>query len=77
MTGPIDKEQARHEAYMYRLLAEILDDKYLVANSFFKGGTCARMLGYLDRFSVDLDFDIKKDVDKKSLEKFFILYLRI
>ena len=72
MTGPINKEQARHEAYMYRLLAEILDDKYLVANSFFKGGTCARMLGYLDRFSVDLDFDIKGDVDKKKFRE--ILY---
>jgi predicted nucleotidyltransferase component of viral defense system len=72
MVGPINKEQARHEAYMYRLLAEILDDKYLVANSFFKGGTCARMLGYLDRFSVDLDFDIKKDVDKKKFRE--ILY---
>ena len=72
MAGPINKEQARHEAYMYRLLAEILDDKYLVANSFFKGGTCARMLGYLDRFSVDLDFDIKKDVDKKKFRE--ILY---
>jgi len=69
MTGPINKEQARHEAYMYRLLAEILDDKYLVANSFFKGGTCARMLGYLDRFSVDLDFEIKRDVDKKKFKE--------
>lgn len=63
--GPTNKEQARHEAYMYRLLAEILDDKYLAINVFFKGGTCARMLGYLDRFSVDLDFDVKEDVDKK------------
>jgi len=70
--GPINKEQARHEAYMYRLLAEILDNRYLVANSFFKGGTCARMLGYLDRFSVDLDFDIKKDADKKKFRE--ILY---
>jgi len=72
MAGPINKEQSRHEAYMYRLLTEILDNKYLVANSFFKGGTCARMLGYLDRFSVDLDFDIKKDVDKKRFRE--ILY---
>ena len=72
MVGPINKEQSRHEAYMYRLLAEILDNKYLVANSFFKGGTCARMLGYLDRFSVDLDFDVKKNIDKKKFRE--ILY---
>ena len=63
--GATNKEQARHEAYMYRLLVEILDDKYLAANVFFKGGTCARMLEYLDRFSVDLDFDIKEGADKK------------
>jgi len=24
---------------------------------YFKGGTCAALLGWLDRFSVDLDFD--------------------
>ena len=64
--GPFNKEQARHEAYMHRLLVEILDDKYLASNLFFKGGTCARMLGYLDRFSVDLDFDFKKSADKKK-----------
>lgn len=63
--GPTDKKQARHEAYMYRLLAEILDDRYITANSFFKGGTCARMLGYLDRFSIDLDFDIEIAADRK------------
>ena len=64
--GPTNKKQARHEAYMYRLLIEVLDDKYLAINSFFKGGTCARMLGYLDRFSIDLDFDVKKSADKKK-----------
>lgn len=62
----INKEQARHEAYMHRLLVEILDDKYLALSVFFKGGTCARMLGYLDRFSVDLDFDVKENIDKKK-----------
>lgn len=40
----INKEQARHEAYMHRLFIEILDDKYLALNVFFKGGTCARGL---------------------------------
>lgn len=31
----------------------------------FKGGTCASMLGWLDRFSVDLDFDYAGD--KKNI----------
>ena len=63
------REQAKHEAQMHRLLTEILDDKNLALNIFFKGGTCARMLGFLDRFSVDLDFDLKEGADKKELKK--------
>ena len=35
------------------------------------GGTCASMLGYLDRFSVDLDFDILKKADEVKLRKAF------
>jgi len=61
-----DKNQIRHEIQIQRLLSEILDDNYLAVNAFFKGGTCARMLGFLDRFSVDLDFDLKEKADKKE-----------
>jgi hypothetical protein len=39
-------------------LIEIVDRPALAAQLVFKGGTCAAMLGYLDRFSVDLDFDL-------------------
>ena len=52
------KEQALHKSVLIRVLSHILDDTFLSQNLFFKGGTCASMLGYLDRFSVDLDFDI-------------------
>ncbi len=72
----MNKEQARHEAYMYRLLAEIFDNKLLAANVFFKGGTCARMLGHLDRFSVDLDFDLKERIDKKALRNSLYLIFK-
>ena len=65
----INKEITRHEAYLHRLLTEILDDKYLSLNVFFKGGTCARMLGFLDRFSVDLDFDLGKQAEKDKCRK--------
>jgi len=51
---------------MFRLLAEIADDSVLAQELYFKGGTCAQMLGYLDRFSVDLDFDLKEE--KKTRE---------
>jgi predicted nucleotidyltransferase component of viral defense system len=67
--APQNKQQARHENFMYRLLIEMLDDKYLAVNSFFKGGTCAKMLGFLDRFSVDLDFDLSEKIDKKKARK--------
>lgn len=63
------KQSIRHEMYMYRLLSEILDNKYLAVNLFFKGGTCARMLGFLDRFSVDLDFDLSPNADKKKCKE--------
>lgn len=70
--APKNKQQARHENFMYRLLIEILDNKYLANNVFFKGGTCAKMLGFLDRFSIDLDFDLSDNADKEKCRE--ILY---
>ena len=51
-------EDIIHKTYLDRLLIEIIDNYYLSQALAFKGGTCASMLGYLDRFSVDLDFDL-------------------
>lgn len=50
-------KDALHKAWLYRVLSGIYDDAVLADTLYFKGGTCAAMLGYLDRFSVDLDFD--------------------
>jgi predicted nucleotidyltransferase component of viral defense system len=50
---------------------EIIDRPVLAHNLAFKGGTCASMLGYLDRFSVDLDFDILKNADEIVLRNEF------
>ena len=50
-------KEAIHKAWLYRLLAEIYDNQILAELLYFKGGTCAAMLGWLDRFSIDLDFD--------------------
>ena len=65
-----------HKAWLYRVLEGIASDKYLSGVLYFKGGTCASMLGWLDRFSVDLDFDYGgklEDVQKtrNSLEAIF------
>ncbi|MBU4580315.1 nucleotidyl transferase AbiEii/AbiGii toxin family protein [Patescibacteria group bacterium] len=65
-----------HKAWLYRLLSAIYDNKTLASSLYFKGGTCAAMLGFLDRFSVDLDFDYTGEKEKikmlkKELENIF------
>lgn len=65
------EELARHKAQLFRLLSEILDNPKLSTKMYFKGGTCAKMLGWLDRFSVDLDFDLDESADKDIFRKEF------
>lgn len=62
------REDANHKAQLFRLLTEILDSS-ITKSIYFKGGNAAAMLGFLDRFSVDLDFDLKRKVDKKMIDK--------
>ena len=57
----IRPEDLLHKSHLNRLLIEIVDEPLLAQSLAFKGGTCAAMLGYLDRFSVDLDFDVIGD----------------
>ncbi len=69
-------KDAVHKAWLYRLLTGIYNDAFLADQLYFKGGTCAAMLGYLDRFSVDLDFDFVRDKStvpetRKHLEQVF------
>ena len=69
-------QDAKHQDWLYRVLISFYDDPYLARLLYFKGGTCAAMLGRLDRFSVDLDFDLaQKESDvaevKKRMEKIF------
>lgn len=70
-----DQRQALHKSVLLRVLIRTLDNNFLAQNLIFKGGTCASMLGYLDRFSVDLDFNLKdKEVEsqvRQELEEIF------
>jgi len=68
----IRPEDIIHKSYMNRLLIEIIDRPVMAHNLALKGGTCASMLGYLDRFSVDLDFDVLKNADEAGLRKEFV-----
>ena len=63
------QEDIIHKSNLNRLLIEIIDQPLLSQKLAFKGGTCASMLGYLDRFSVDLDFDGIKDADENILRR--------
>jgi predicted nucleotidyltransferase component of viral defense system len=59
-----------YKAWLYRLLSAIYDNQKLSSVLYFKGGTCAAMLGFLDRFSIDLDFDyIGKEEELKNIRK--------
>lgn len=62
-------EDAIHRSWLYKLLIEVLDNKLLANNLYFKSGTAATMLGWLDRFSVDLDFDLKMRADEKKVDQ--------
>lgn len=64
-------EDTIHWSHINRLLIEIADHPVLAQNLAFKGGTCASMLGFLDRFSVDLDFDIVSGTDEGVLRTEF------
>lgn len=66
-------QDAFHKIQLLRLLTAILNDKLLAQNLFFKGGTCALMLGWLDRFSLDLDFDLAASADEKEIKKRLLL----
>lgn len=61
---PID---AQHKYQMYRLLSAILSDVELAKVLVFKGGTCAVLRGWLNRFSIDLDFDL---LEKTALQQY-------
>ncbi len=67
----LKQEDVLHKAQLLKLLLEIADNNELASSIYFKGGTAASSLGYLDRFSVDLDFDLKKGVDKDNLRSVF------
>ena len=62
------REDVLHKMQLMRLLTEIIDSP-IAKDVYFKGGSAATMLGFLDRFSVDLDFDLKLKADKKVIDK--------
>lgn len=70
-----DRHSAIHRYHLFQVLTAIIDDPILMHSCFFKGGTAATMLGILDRFSVDLDFDLAAEANipliRSRLESIF------
>lgn len=69
-------KDALHKAWLYRLMTAIADDALLPRCLRFKGGTYLAMQSLLDRFSVDLDFDLVGDREQlpavsQAFEKIF------
>src|SRR3989338_2847390 len=65
------REDTIHKAWLFRLLSALADNNFVAAKMAFKGGSCAAMRGWLNRFSVDLDFDFigrKNEVIKMRQE---------
>jgi predicted nucleotidyltransferase component of viral defense system len=72
----INKEE--HKRRMLQILADISANPLLAINLGFKGGTCCYFVHGLDRFSVDLDFDLlnkdKQEIVLNELDKVLAKY---
>ncbi len=72
------KAEITHKNQLFLLLKEILKDPFLSQNLMFKGGTYASLRGVLDRFSVDLDFDLPNKVSKDEVrEKCYNIFRKL
>ncbi|MBU1105017.1 nucleotidyl transferase AbiEii/AbiGii toxin family protein [Candidatus Parcubacteria bacterium] len=64
-----NKRDIQHKVVMFNLLNLILKDSFLAQHLMFKGGTYASLRGFLDRFSVDLDFDLPFKEEKEQIRE--------
>ena len=68
----------KHEQILKNILKDIYTSSNLQARLVFKGGTCLYMFYDLDRFSVDLDFNvISSDFDDKQITDILTKYLSL
>ncbi len=63
-------DRQRHKMVLVEILKEVYTNKDLKTSLGFKGGTAAFLFYDLPRMSVDLDFDLVKDINKsKAIDK--------
>lgn len=71
-------DRKKHEQILKNILRDIYSTTELEAKLAFKGGTCLYMFYGLDRFSVDLDFNlIADDFNDKLITEILHKYLAI
>jgi predicted nucleotidyltransferase component of viral defense system len=58
-----------HQHQLFLILREILSDSFLAQNLVLKDNTYASLRGVLERFSVDLDFDLPEKKEKGNVRK--------
>ena len=62
-------EKTKHQLVLKQLLREIFSDSELSAQLVFKGGTALMLFHGLNRFSTDLDFDIRNETDDINFKR--------
>ena len=62
-------EKTKHQLVLKQLLREIFSDSELSAQLVFKGGTALMLFHSLNRFSTDLDFDIRNETDDINFKR--------
>ncbi len=70
----------KHKIILLQILREILSDNDLSGKLVFKGGTCLMLFYGLDRFSTDLDFDLRTgitDIERDRITSIAQKYLTI
>ncbi len=68
----------KHEQILKNILRDIYTNQYLQAALAFKGGSCLYMFYGLDRFSVDLDFNLRtENFNPDNVTKILKDYIRI
>lgn len=68
----------KHEQVLKNILRDIYTNSNLQASLAFKGGTCLYMFYGLDRFSIDLDFNVRTETfDDTALNDIIEKHLRV
>lgn len=71
-------DKTKHEQILKNILRDIYTTTDLEAKFAFKGGTCMYMFYGLDRFSIDLDFNLTaEDFDDRLITNILLKYLTI